>query len=91
MAVHAELWSQTCLGIHDLKANVACIGFGAPIFSLEIVKKIIDDCPDIQENTHLFYLEDDIFPRVFQCIDFPKLKERVPLDSPKKVSVYIFF
>ena len=88
IAVHAELWNQSCLGIQDLKANVACFGFAAPIFNLQNVKQIADDCPDIIQNTHLFYVEDDVFPRVLQCVDFPKPKENIITDSTKKVKMH---
>ena len=83
MAVHAELWSQSCLRIDDLKANVACIGFGVPLFSLTIVKQIAEDCPDIIDNTHLFYIQNDVFPCVLQCVDFPKPKEKSKKSSRK--------
>ena len=83
MAVHAELWSQSCLRIDDLKANVACIGFGVPLFSLAIVKQIAEDCPDIIDNTHLFYIQNDVFPCVLQCVDFPKPKEKSKKSSRK--------
>lgn len=83
MAVYAELWNQSCLEIDDLKANVACFGFGAPVFNLSCVENIYEK--EKASNTHLFYTDDDVFPRALQCVNFPKLETPKPSPSVSKV------
>ena len=90
MNVYSELWNQSCLGLNDLKASVACIGFGAPLVNLSEVTKILEDCPGMIENVHLLYLEDDIFPKLLQCVDFPVPKDSVQSDHAKKVSMHLY-
>lgn len=70
MAVYAELWNQSCLQIRDLEESVAYFGFGAPLFSISSVKDIAAECQALLYNSHLFYVEDDVLPRLFQCGDF---------------------
>lgn len=71
-AVYAELWNQTCLTVRDLEENVACIGFGAPLFIISSIQSQISEHQGLQDNARFFYLEDDLLPRLFQCADFPK-------------------
>lgn len=88
MANYAELWNQSCLEINDLKTNVACFGFGAPVFSLSCVENIFDN--EKANNTHLFYTDDDVLPRVLQCVDFPRLAESGSSPTVSKVYCYMY-
>ena len=85
MAVHADLWRQSCLRIDDLRANVACICFGAPLVNLNEFERQSVDFSCMKENNHLFYVEDDLYPCLLQCVDFAKQKDKLSSHQQSKV------
>ena len=78
-AIYSSLWCQTCLSIDELKKNVACFAFAPPLVHIDIVAEAVEKKLHsntlFKKNIYLFYIKNDLFPRLFRCIETEKSLE----------------
>ena len=94
IAVYSSLWCQTCLSIDELKKNVACFAFAPPLVHVDIVaeamEKKLHSNISFKKNTYLFYIKNDLFPRLFRCIETETEKSLEATSTNGKVIIISF-
>ena len=69
MSVYASVWNQMCLSINNLSQNTMCITFGVPLVPLKAIEEILEYCPQMRENSHIFQLQGDLVSRLLRFDD----------------------
>lgn len=75
LSVYASLWKDTCLSINNLLQNVFCITFGTPLVPLEELEMTLKSVRDMEKNSHIFIMEDDVIPRLLQFVEVKSVKK----------------
>ena len=93
-AIYSSLWCQTCLSIDELKKNVACFSFALPLVHVDIVVEAMEKKSHsnnlFKKNTYLFYIKNDLFPRLFRCIETETEKSLEASSTNGKVIIVSF-
>ena len=67
--VAAQVWDLPYLSSDLLKENLACITFGQPHVTLQIVQKVAMQRPDFTTTIHTVYSQDDCVPQLMRFLD----------------------
>ena len=67
--VAACVWDSPYISSDLLKENLACITFGQPHVTLQIVQKVAMQRPDLASTIHTVYSQDDCVPQLMRFLD----------------------
>lgn len=67
--VAAQVWDSPYISSDLLKENLACITFGQPLVTLQIVQKVAMQRPDLTATIHTVYSQDDCVPQLMRFLD----------------------
>ena len=67
--VAACVWDLPYISSDLLKENLACITFGQPHVTLQIVQKVAMQRPDLASTIHTVYSQDDCVPQLMRFLD----------------------
>ena len=67
--VAAQVWDLPYLSADLLKENLACITFGQPHVTLQIVQKVAMQRPELTATIHAVYSQDDCVPQLMRLLD----------------------
>ena len=67
--VAACVWDLPYISSDLLKENLACITFGQPHVTLQIVQKVATQRPDLTSTIHTVYSQDDCVPQLVRLLD----------------------